>query len=59
MRLRKANLEEIEDKSGKYTFTDTGLISGKVYYYKIRCRSTYGDTYKYGVYSNIISAKAS
>lgn len=48
-----------EDKSGKYTFTDTGLISGKLYYYKIRCRSTYGDTYKYGVYSNIISAKAS
>ena len=48
-----------ENASGKYTFTDTGLTSGKVYYYKIRCRSAYGDTYQYGTYSNIISAKVS
>lgn len=45
-----------ENASGKYTFTDTGLTSGKVYYYKIRCRSAYGDTYQYGTYVAPLSA---
>ncbi|MDE6253020.1 MAG: hypothetical protein K2M78_10360 [Lachnospiraceae bacterium] len=28
------------------------------YYYKIRCRSAYGDTYYYGEYSNVESCVA-
>lgn len=57
-------------KDGKYTrigkvdvdsstmfFTDSGLKSGKVYYYKIRgCN---GDSSYYGIYSNKVSVKVS
>ena len=42
-----------------YTYVDSGLESGKVYYYKIRCRSAYGTTYQYGDYSNKVSFRAS
>lgn len=46
-------------KPGVMSFTDSGLESGSVYYYKIRCRSAYGDSFNYGIYSNKVSAKAS
>ncbi|MDE6253779.1 MAG: S8 family serine peptidase [Lachnospiraceae bacterium] len=40
-------------------YTDSNLVSGKKYYYKIRFRSTYGSGYKYGIYSDVVSCTAS
>lgn len=47
------------NSSQYYSYVDSGLETGKVYYYKIRCRSAYGSSYNYGEYSNKISFKAS
>lgn len=38
-----------------YVFTDNVKESGRRYYYKIRCRSAYGETYNYGQYSDVVS----
>lgn len=43
--------------SSNTTFTNTGLVSGKTYYYKIRAyRSVYGKKV-YGTFSNVVSRK--
>lgn len=47
------------DGTGKYIFTDTDLVSGQTYYYKIRAKSTYGSINKYSPYSEIASCKVS
>ena len=58
-------------KNGKYTriatvsenssniYTDTGLISGKTYYYKIRAYKKINNENLYGEYSSIFSGKTS
>ncbi len=44
--------------SGPVSYTDTGLVSGQRYYYKIWCKSKYGDTYMHGPFSTIVSCVA-
>ena len=55
-------------KSGKYSkvgstkytnLTNTKLTVGKTYYYKVRPYRVVSGSYKYGVYSSIVSAKTS
>lgn len=41
------------------SYTDGNLVSGKTYYYKICCRSAYGNGYKQGEYSEVVSFRAS
>lgn len=38
---------------------NTGLTSGKTYYYKVRCYVKYGNERRYTAYSNIVSVKVS
>lgn len=47
--------------SGSQTaaYTNTGLSSGKAYYYKIRPYVTVADKSNYGIFSSVITAKAS
>lgn len=52
--------EKIKTIKDKYTcsYTDTGLKSGKTYYYKVRGYMKYGSGNKYCKYSNIKSGKS-
>ena len=38
---------------------NTGLTSGKTYYYKVRCYVKYGNERRYTAYSSIVSVKVS
>lgn len=42
---------------GTVTYTNTGLTSGKMYYYKVRAFKKSGNKYGYTSYSKVISAK--
>lgn len=42
---------------GTVTYTNTGLTSGKIYYYKVRAFKKFGNKYGYTYYSKVISAK--
>lgn len=53
------NVLALEMQNGKNSNSIKNVESGKVYYYKIRCRSAYGESYKYGEYSNKISCRVS
>lgn len=55
-------------KNGSYTkvktttstsYTNTGLTTGKTYYYKVRAYRVVSSSYKYGSYSSIVNAKPS
>ncbi len=52
--------EKIKTVKDKYTcsYTDTGLKSGKTYYYKVRGYMKYGNENKYCKYSSIRSGKS-
>ena len=39
------------------SYTNTGLTTGKTYYYKVRAYRLVGDTKVYGGYSAVVSAK--
>lgn len=45
--------------SGARAYFDTNVKSGIKYYYKVRPKSEYGDSYKFGEYSDIVSCTAS
>ncbi|MDD6856839.1 MAG: S8 family serine peptidase [Lachnospiraceae bacterium] len=44
--------------SDTISFNDKNLVSGTRYYYKIRCWNKYGESRKYGEYSDVISCIA-
>ena len=49
-------VDKVSNKSSN-TYTDTKLLSGKTYYYKIRAYKTVGDETLYGEYSKVFSGK--
>ena len=51
-----AYIGKVSNKSSN-TYTDTKLLSGKTYYYKIRAYKTVGDETLYGEYSKVFSGK--
>ena len=44
---------------GARAYIDNSVKTGVKYYYKVRPRSNYGDGFKYGEYSDIVSCTAS
>lgn len=52
-----ANVDMKSD--GARAYIDNSVKTGVKYYYKVRPRSNYGDGFKYGEYSDIVSCTAS
>lgn len=45
-------------EAGKISFTDKSVCSGGKYYYKVRVKTKYGNTYKHSLYSEVVSCLA-
>lgn len=56
-KIKVIHVKELTEGGGNIKYIDTGLDTGKTYYYKIRAVSEYQDKFKYSGYSTVVNAK--